>query len=63
MSLFVRGPIQPIGEAAPPPPIKERSARCSAVTQHSPAGLRSGKAERSSHCRPSANPDGTAPRC
>lgn len=33
MSLFVRGPIQPIGEAAPPPPIKGRPSRHSAVTQ------------------------------
>ncbi|XP_032911919.1 CCN family member 2 [Catharus ustulatus] len=33
MSLFVRGPIQPIGEAAPPPPIKGRPCRHSAVTQ------------------------------
>ncbi|KAM4785164.1 CCN family member 2 [Cyanocitta cristata] len=34
MSLFVRGPIQPIGEAAPPPPIKGRPYRQHlAVTQ------------------------------
>ncbi|XP_021396235.2 CCN family member 2 [Lonchura striata] len=58
MSLFVRGPIQPIGEAAPPPPIKGRPSQHSAVTQ--PISRRS-RTERSGGERSPAAPGSSHP--
>ncbi|XP_027602422.2 CCN family member 2 [Pipra filicauda] len=60
MSLFVRGPIQPIGEAASPPPIKGRPSRQSAVTQPLSRRTRTER-RRAEPCSTEQPPAGTAP--